>query len=463
MSTKHRTLLLTLAALTACGPGGLDHGHDHGDHTHGPTGEAEETPISSEEEDTLPWGVVAVPPQVRRNLGMTFAPVEVRTVEDTLRIPGSFELPSRARREYRTPLRGRIELLVAEYQTVEPGTPLYRFQSPTWPELLHEILTGEQARRTADAEIALADARITEARVQLEGLRARQASLAELGQRPADLEQLAHGLEASLPRLRAELEVAQARLLNATATWEHALHRAAAAAGLTEEDLLEPVGHGGELRPRYMTMDWIEVQADEPGRVEHLAVPSGAFLEAASPVVRTVDLTRLRFRALALQADLEELLEPRSVRIVPASGAVPPLDASLSLGLEAHPSERTIEVLGEPTELAAWARPGVTAFLEIVLRGEGERRFAVPARAVVQDGLTQVLFRRDPGSPDRVLRVEADLGATDGSWVVLESGVGPGDEVVLDGVYELKLATQQGGGPQPGGHFHADGSFHEDH
>ena len=87
----------------------------------------------------------------------------------------------------------------------------------------------------------------------------------------------------------------------------------------------------------------------------------------------------------------------------------------------------------------------------------------MPARAVVQDGLTQVLFRRDPGSPDRVLRVEADLGATDGSWVVLESGVGPGDEVVLDGVYELKLATQQAGGPQPGGHFHADGSFHEDH
>jgi hypothetical protein len=32
--------------------------------------------------------------------------------------------------------------------------------------------------------------------------------------------------------------------------------------------------------------------------------------------------------------------------------------------------------------------------------------------------------------------------------------------VVLDGVYELKLATEQGGATQRGGHFHADGSFH---
>jgi hypothetical protein len=54
--------------------------------------------------------------------------------------------------------------------------------------------------------------------------------------------------------------------------------------------------------------------------------------------------------------------------------------------------------------------------------------------------------------------MEADLGVSDGKWVVVKSGVKEGDEVVLDGVYELKLAG--GGKPMGGGHFHADGAFH---
>ena len=47
--------------------------------------------------------------------------------------------------------------------------------------------------------------------------------------------------------------------------------------------------------------------------------------------------------------------------------------------------------------------------------------------------------------------------------MALNSGVMRGDEVVLDGAYELKLATQQSGGSGAGGHFHADGSFHGEH
>jgi hypothetical protein len=41
---------------------------------------------------------------------------------------------------------------------------------------------------------------------------------------------------------------------------------------------------------------------------------------------------------------------------------------------------------------------------------------------------------------------------------VVNSGVKEGDEVVLEGVYELKLAG--GGKATGGGHFHADGTWH---
>ena len=88
---------------------------------------------------------------------------------------------------------------------------------------------------------------------------------------------------------------------------------------------------------------------------------------------------------------------------------------------------------------------------------------AVPSSALVRDGLQHVLFRRDPKNPSEVARVVADMGPDDGRWVQLNSGVMLGDEVVSEGVYELKLATEQGGKTAKGGHFHADGTFHEDH
>jgi hypothetical protein len=78
----------------------------------------------------------------------------------------------------------------------------------------------------------------------------------------------------------------------------------------------------------------------------------------------------------------------------------------------------------------------------------------------VLDGTRRVFFRRDPANPDRAIRVEADLGADDGRWVVVESGVRAGDEIVLDGVYPLLLSTS--GSMPVGGHFHADGTWHAD-
>lgn len=63
-----------------------------------------------------PTNRVDIPDAVRRNLGMTFAKVESRNVARTLRVPGRFELLPTAEREYRAPLAGRVELLVAQYQ-----------------------------------------------------------------------------------------------------------------------------------------------------------------------------------------------------------------------------------------------------------------------------------------------------------------------------------------------------------
>jgi hypothetical protein len=46
-----------------------------------------------------PTNRVDIPPAVRRNLGITFARVEMRRVGQTVRVPGHFELLPQARHE----------------------------------------------------------------------------------------------------------------------------------------------------------------------------------------------------------------------------------------------------------------------------------------------------------------------------------------------------------------------------
>ncbi len=419
------------------------------------------------EADT-PTNRIDIPATVRRNLGVTFAPVERRRVDATIRIPGAFELQPRARREYRLKLPGRVQLLVDQYQPVEPGDLLFRFQSPEWPELQHEIIVGEQGIASAEAEIMVAEAMTAEAETKLAIMRERLASLAAADFKRADLEAEADELEASLPRLRAQRVLAETKLANAERTRRHALHRAAAATGLDESELESPDAHDGIVEPLYRTIDWIDVVADEAGVVEQLAITDGAFAPDSTMVLSVVDPDRVRFRAHALQADLNRIRKQTSARIVPPMS--PGVDisdgveATVAIGLEAHPEERTMTLLATPAEQRDWIRPGVAAFLEIAAESTGGYALAIPRAAVVRDGLTHVFFRRDPKDPNKAIRVEADLGVSDGRWIAINSGVSLNDQIVLAGAYELKLATQQSGTVQKGGHFHADGTFHaEDH
>ena len=86
-----------------------------------------------------PTNRVAIPSAVRNNLGITFATVERRKIQDTLRVPGTFEYLPSAKREYRTMLPGRVELLVDQFDHVEVGTPLYKIDSPAWREIQQSL------------------------------------------------------------------------------------------------------------------------------------------------------------------------------------------------------------------------------------------------------------------------------------------------------------------------------------
>ena len=441
--------------LVACGPGprgpAAAEGHDAG------------SALTNEP----PPGVVELPASVRSNLGIQFARVERRSVTELQRLPGVFELEPDARREYRITLSGWVELAVEQYQHIEVGDLLYRFRAPAWSELTHEILRTEQDIESATAQIEVANARSREADMQLASLRSRIAALAEAGSKRAELDLEKGRIEARLPSLKALETQARVQLSNARRSRTHALRRAADAAGLSVEELEQPSTPGAE--PTFEAMTWIEVRALDAGQVDALEVTDGAFVETPGLVLSTQDPTRVRLRAVALQGDLEALAQVSEATILhpgePSGDSTESLRASVTLGLEAQPHERTLALIATPAARANWARPGVAAYLEVDRGGGNGPRVTIPRAAVLQDGLTHIFFRRDPGNPNRALRVEADMGASNERWVELKSGVALGDEVVVEGAYELRLAIRErmGGGPAAGTHVHADGTQHADH
>ena len=391
---------------------------------------------------------IEIPATVRSNIGITFAKVERRQVADTLRVPGSFELKPLAKHEYRLLLPGYVRFEIDQFAEVKPGTLLYRFQSPKWLEL--------------QSRIDQAIAGYEQVKLKNEALDVRLKALAKADFKRADLETEASVLHAELSGRKAELDAALT-----TATNIINAHGGPKENAVSPDDLLAPVEINGHPVPRYRSISWIDARAIEPGIVESLAVTDGSFVEETTLVLTTIDPTQVRFRALGLQSDLAKFGRAPAARIVPHQSGGGNLNdsvpADLTLGLDADPAQRTIPLYANPLEPRSWSRPGVSAFLEVVTASTGGPVLAIPRSAVVKDGISHVFFKRDPMDPNKAIRVEADLGLDDGRWVEVKSDLGPNDEVVLQGAYELKLASAQSGTSQKGGHFHADGAYHEKH
>ncbi len=446
----------------------------------------------SAETAAAPSNRVDIPQAVRQNLGITFAKVVPRKVAQTLRVPGNFELLPTARREYRTPYAGRVEILVEQYASIVEGTPLFRVDAAEWRDLgeriaatrarvdsmeplrnahrTHERSLAERVALWQERLVQLAEIReaggasatqVTEARATLNST---QAELADVMERDAMLEAEQRVAESELRSLLARRD-AQVRSSGSADSAASSGADAGAASGdaSTARDASQRV-RDDEFSAENAT--FFEVCARTSGVIESIAVTNGTLVEPSELVVTVVDPRKIRFRARGLQSDMTRLTDGLPAQVTSAQNSDAEVGAAmqgaLMLGLAADADERTIDLLLQPTTLAAWARAGVAAYLEVTLAG-GEEELAVPLHAIARDAGTPILFRRDPLDADRAIRMEADLGVSDGRWIVVRSGVKEGDEVVVAGNYQLMLATSAAASKdgRTGGHFHSDGTFHE--
>lgn len=350
--------------------------------------------------------------------------------------------------------------------------PLHRERAETllaneklWQERVASLDAIQKAGGGQAADLAEARARLATARAdRAEGGEHQVEHLLEHARVDAALNR-----QGDAPsRLGAELEAARAEKESAQATYQLALRAAGSITGLTADELLEavevPLGEtlapdSGKV-PRWRAIDRLSIRAERAGVVQQVAVSGGAWIEEHTLVLIVIDPAAIRFEGQALQGDLARLRGGQSAMILapPPGGPDDRLSGKLAIGPSADPVSRTVPIAVIPSGTTPWARPGVSTVVEIVVAG-GDEELAVPVAAVAQDDLKRLLFRRDPKDPDQVIRIDADLGVSDGVWVVVNSGIKDGDEVVLGGVYELALS---GSGAAKGGHFHADGTFHAD-
>ncbi len=477
--TMHFRLLLvpTFAAILA-GCGGntdphstngaaVDDGHGHGvqavadphaGHNHGPGGSE----------------AITLPDTVQKNLGITWAKAEYRIVQGVVRMPGRFESEPSARRTYQVPLAGRVEVFVKPYQHVSAGVPLYHLHAADWTRLQQEIADATGSAQAAEDAFIASQEHVAAQTQALTLWAERLAILDRLGQDIGG--KAAERAEAAgrVADLRIAIAEAKRELAEATRQARGAdgksgsgqaqvrinllLGQAAQLTGLTPEALLAIT----DGKPTWTTLASIEVRAASPGLVEGAVVSNGTWIDAHGPVLTVTDPSGVRLRAAGLQADLPRLSDGLQARIVATDPAVAKsLAATLVIGPMADSIDRSFDLIARPADgisLPTWVRPGVTANLEVVVNGSPEEELAIPVGATIRDGLKTIIFRRDPEHPDQVTKIEADLGSSDGRWVVVQSSLKEGDQVVLGGIYPLKLSQQEGGAQA--GHFEADGTFH---
>ena len=427
------------------------------------------------EQAQAPSNRVDVPAQVRRNLGIEFVEVSRRQVAHTLRLPAQVELLPAATRYYGAPYAGRVQLRATPLQRVAAGEVLYTVDSHEWRAVQRELSAADNAILLTEARLAAMPPLLAACEAHEQSLRAARGVTAAHIQTLQRAEQDVGGQAQKLASARVELAQLDAQIADASEkhTETTTRGRELAATLATERDRMQLLLRGAAatlelpaeaLASRWRTLEQVEVRAARPGVVTEVAPADGALVAAHEHVLATVDPRAVRCRARALQSDLGALRDGMPAAIVPGGpdATTARVTGEVQLAPVGDPRARTLDVFVTPTEEdLGFVRPGLAVHVEVTTAATVDAPLAIPLGCVLTDGLDRVFFRRDPRDPDKVIRVVADLGVDDGVWVEVKSGITDGDHVVRAGAYELVLASSSA--TPKGGHFHADGTWHEDH
>lgn len=467
-----------------------------------------------------PTNRIKVTADIQANLGMTWASARRGRLEHRVAVPGELVAPPDRQWTVRAPLSGTVATIAAIWTPVKRGDVVAELVSSelgdiqgkiysalenaeearmalrkaraevkpeqTYAEALTQSAqkaTEAEARAAAVLENARTVARAAQDRVReldaLQGSEAvsratlltaqrgalelnRGALEAERAARNARVESRELNLKAVGARTRSaesarRIELTTTRVAAAETAYTQLLRSLAASSGWTIEEL-SAADNGA---PKWATIGSLPLRAPASGVVVAVHTSAGTWLDRDAPLVMIHDPSMLMFRAFVPEADVASLPANAKLEItVPGvDDAIPADVASLRPVADARTRSVVVESLVRNPD--GKLRAGSSATGRLLLSTSKNEEVLIPLDCVVRDGLESIAFRRDPAKPNEVIRVPVFLGARSAGWVEVMAGIGPQDQLVRNGIHQLK---QTGiGKADAGGHFHADGTFHKGH
>lgn len=421
-----------------------------------------------------------VPPAVVNNLGITFEVATRGRLGAWHEVPGQLEVPESQRWILRAPARARVTRVVARWQRVQRGDEVATLESPEVLEAHRAIEFAERTLDRATVEMAAARDRLAESEAQLreagsyeEASRQRLQELVALGEQgnaftareviEARREVTDAGkarLDAAIARDELTSRVAD-KQLQADQARQSVAERLSALSVLTGSSV-EELSARSDQGPAWRQVRTLGVRAAADGVVVELLTAPGEIVEAGAAILHVFDTRELRFRGRVPEGDLGTLMPGDRVRLEFAARSLPVVVTRLEPPLPiADARTRMVLVEAVVANQDGALAHGMSALARVLVEESENEEVLLPRRCVVFDGLEAIVFKRDPDDQSVVIRTPVELGARAGGHVEVFSGVLDGDVVVADGVHQLK---QAGLGKAPeGGHFHADGTWHEDH
>ncbi len=339
------------------------------------------------------------------------APAEVRPLRASVRVFGELRAAPGREVELSAPVSGRVDVVGAI------------------PRVGQAVKRGDLFLTIAPAGAAGGADR---AGLELEERRAR----AELGlaerehKRAQDLFATQAVAERQVDAARVAVEMAEARLRTATAQ-------------LTALRSAQSNQSGGRAAA-------FDLRAPFDGVIARSAVMRGAFVAAGTPLFAVVDPRELSLVAHVPEQDLAAMadLEGAGFRVHgQASERSVGMEDHLGLSPTLDPATRTASLTFAVDNAAGDLRPGQAARVTLYRKAATDG-VAVPRQAVVDDNGAPAVFVMDGGEGFFKRRIV--LGASDGDFMGVLSGVQAGDRVVSRGAYEVKLSTTAGAIPAHG-------------
>jgi cobalt-zinc-cadmium efflux system membrane fusion protein len=355
---------------------------------------------ASHEGEPLPAGVLAIDPEMLRDLRITTAQAEARAGEEGVTVLGEVRVNEDAYSEVGVPIAARvIDVLASPGDRVEAQQPLALLESP-------ELGQARAATVAARARAALA-------RRALERKRELAADRIVAGREVQEAEAEASAAEAELRAARGALR----------------------ALGVGDEE----GGSEERVDPRFT------LHSPIAGTVLERSVVRGQMPEPGRALFRVGDLAKLWLTAHAFERDAIRVTPGATARLTFSALPGRTLSGKVTLvGSQVDTSSRTLPIRVEVENAEGMLRPGMSATAWIPIGGAGDSIVAVPAAALQRtEGGWAVFLPRDEGAFEvRAVGRGRDLGGE----VEVVSGLQAGEQVVVDGAFLLKAEREKARG-----------------